>query len=149
MKVLIPFLRNFQYQSTRSPSPQWTETAPAFHHSILLQRDDRHHCVPRTIAVTHTLYPPHPMIHVSLHLSHASVPILQYTSRHVCIIIFPQSASQHRLYSLELCQSLNPLSLLCTPVISPSYTVFNNLVGPSHTAPPYLVSELHRSMVTH
>ena len=134
MKVLIPFLRHFQYQSTRSPSPQWTETAPAFHRSILLQCDDRHHCVPRTIAVTHTLYPPHPMIHVSLHLRHASVPILQYTSRHVCIIIFPQSASQHRLYSLEPFQSPNPPFLLhrCSHHPTQSLTILWDLVTHPH-----------------
>ena len=59
------------------PSAQWTESARLIHHSYLLQRDDQHHCVSRTIAVAYTLFPPHPMIHVSLHTGHASAPALQ------------------------------------------------------------------------
>ena len=71
----------------------------ALHHFYLTQRDDRHHWVHRTIAVTQILYIPHPIIHVSHNTSPASVPTLQYASRRVSMTKVSQSTSQYNLFS--------------------------------------------------
>ena len=101
-----------QYQSTRSPSTQWTEKSPALHHFYLLQRNDRQYWAPRAIATEHTLYTPYPMINVSHDTSHESAPTFHDTSRHEYMIKYPHAASQHSLCSLDTYPPSSPHSIL-------------------------------------
>ena len=90
LKILITPLQSFQYHPTCGSSTKWTDTSPALSRSYLLQRDNRHHWVPRTIVVVYTIYIPHPMIHTSHDTSHASASPLQYIYIYIIIIInFP------------------------------------------------------------
>jgi len=97
----------FQYQPTRAPSTKWIDTAPALHHSFLIQRDDQHHWVPRTMAVVYTIYSPHPMIHTSHDTSHTPAPPLQ-----ICVTT--------RVYPNDPSICLSTQSLFSCPITSPS-----------------------------
>ena len=141
--MLIVSLSSLQYQSTRAPSTEWTDTAPALHNSYLLQRDDWQHWVPWPIPVAHTLSTLHPMIHSSHDTSHVS--LLFCNIRHDARI-WPGSPSLPLNTVSALLTHFCPPTLSlssCTPVTSQSYTSLSSITVPRHTTPNYPILKLH------